>query len=274
LNEFNLSLANFKYLDRDFGSIQKLYSRDTDLVVFQENKVSTVLYGKNILFDSTGGGQVVSIPEVLGTQLPIDGEWGISKHPESFAKWAEDIYFVDQRRGVALQMKGQQLLEISSIGMSDYFRDLMRDNPDTQKLGAYDPHNNMYVLSSNNQRSIQCDLSIKPATKTIQGTSASNIFLFTITSNVSWTISLINTGSGTSWVTNYPTGGNGSQDIHATIASTITNRSVQFRVEYCNGLTSTFTLTQGKGTVGNVEVLVLSNNVNNYLQYFNDITEA
>jgi hypothetical protein len=46
LNEFNLSTANFKYLDRFFGSIQKLYARDTDLVVFQENKVSVSLYGK------------------------------------------------------------------------------------------------------------------------------------------------------------------------------------------------------------------------------------
>ena len=67
LNEFNLSKANFKFLDRSYGSIQKLHSRDNDLVVFQENKVFRVLYEKNLLSDAVGGGAIASIPEVLGT---------------------------------------------------------------------------------------------------------------------------------------------------------------------------------------------------------------
>ena len=74
LNEFNLSIANFKYLDGEFGSIQKMHARDTDVLVFQENKVSSVLYEKNLLSDSAGGGQIVSIPQVLGTQIAFPGE--------------------------------------------------------------------------------------------------------------------------------------------------------------------------------------------------------
>ena len=261
LNEFNLSLSNFKYLERDFGSIQKLYATDTNLYVFQENKVSQVLYGKNILFDSIGGGQVVSIPEVLGTQVPMNGEWGISKHPESFAKWGKDVYFADQRRGVVLQMISDQILEISSLGMTDYFRDLMKDNPNTQKLGAYDPHNNMYVLSSNEQRSIPCVLTIAPKVLSIPKDGPLGYFMFTITTDESWTITLVNTGYGTSWVTDYPTSGNGSQDVYATIAqnATVNNRTVEFEVEYCDGLTETFTLTQARGKKGKPVVLVLSN---------------
>lgn len=261
LNEFNLSLANFKYLERGFGSIQKLHATDTNLYVFQENKVSQVLYGKNILFDSIGGGQVVSIPEVLGTQVPMNGEWGISKHPESFAKWGTDVYFADQRRGVVLQMVGEQILEISSLGMTDYFRDLMKDNPNTQKLGAYDPHNNMYVLASNDQRSIPCILTISPKKRSIPKDGPLSYFMFTITTDVSWTITLVNTGYGTSWATNYPTSGNGSQDVYATIAqnTTINNRTIEFEVEYCDGLTETFTLTQARGKRGKPVVLVLSN---------------
>jgi hypothetical protein len=261
LNEFNLSLSNFKYLERDFGSIQKLYATDTNLYVFQENKVSQVLYGKNILFDSIGGGQVVSIPEVLGTQVPMNGEWGISKHPESFAKWGTDVYFADQRRGVVLQMVGEQILEISSLGMTDYFRDLMKDNPNTQKLGAYDPHNNMYVLASNDQRSIPCVLTIAPKKRSVPKDGPLGYFMFTITTDVSWTITLVNTGYGTSWVTDYPTSGNGSQDVYATIAqnATVNNRTVEFEVEYCDGLTETFTLTQARGKRGKPVVFVLSN---------------
>lgn len=262
LNEFNLSLANFKYLERDFGSIQKLYATDTNLYVFQENKVSQVLYGKNVLFDSVGGGQVVSIPEVLGTQVPMSGEWGISKHPESFAKYGDDVFFTDQRRGVVLQMVGQQILEISSLGMTDYFRDLMKDNPNTQKLGAYDPHNNMYVLASNDQSSIPCVLTIAPNNKTIPKNGPITHFLFTITTDSAWTITLVNTGYGTGWVSDFPTSGTGSQDIYATFASNpfSYNRTIEFDVEYCNGLTETFTLTQGKGAKGKPVIFVVSNN--------------
>jgi hypothetical protein len=106
LNEFNLSTANFKYVDRFFGSIQKLYARDTDLVLFQENKVSVVLYEKNLISDSVGGGSIVSIPEVLGKQISFPGEYGISLNPESFAVWGENLFFTDARRGVALSMTG------------------------------------------------------------------------------------------------------------------------------------------------------------------------
>ena len=52
----------------EFGSIQKLHARDTDLLVLQEDKVSRVLYGKNLLSDAVGGGAVTSSPQVLGNQ--------------------------------------------------------------------------------------------------------------------------------------------------------------------------------------------------------------
>jgi hypothetical protein len=39
LNEFNLSTANYKELDKQYGSIQKLHSRDNDLLVLQEEKL-------------------------------------------------------------------------------------------------------------------------------------------------------------------------------------------------------------------------------------------
>lgn len=261
LNEFNLSISNFKYLDRDFGSIQKLFARDTDIVVFQENKVSTVLYGKNVLFDSVGGGQVVSVPEVLGTQVPMAGEWGISRNPESFAKWADDVYFTDARRGVVLQMAGNQILTISSLGMTDYFRDLMKDNPKTQKLGAYDPHNNMYVLSINDQKIIPCELTIAPTSKFVPRNGIS-YSLFSITTDADWSITLVDIGFGTAWVTNiYNSSGVGNQDIYATLTTNTTgvNRSVEFEITYCSGLTETFTLTQSRAKKGRGEVYVFSN---------------
>ena len=262
LNEFNLSISNFKYLDRDFGSIQKLYARDTDLVIFQENKVSTVLYGKNILFDSVGGGQVVSVPEVLGTQVPMPGEWGISKNPESFAKWADSVWFTDLRRGSVLQMTSNQIMEISSLGMSDYFRDLMRDNPLTLKLGAYDPHNHMYVLSAVDKlSSASCQLSITPSELVVVKNASTNKLLFKIISNTSWTITLVNDGFGTGWVTNFAASGTGSQDITANISASAlaVSRTVYMVVEYCGGEKAQFLLKQQNGILGDVSVFAYSN---------------
>lgn len=261
LNEFNLSLSNFKYLDRDFGSIQKLYARDTDLIVLQENKISNVLYGKNVMYDSIGGGQVVSIPEVLGTQIPFTGEWGISKNPESFAKYGTQLYFTDARRGVVLRISDNQVEEISSYGLNDYFRDLMKDNPVTQKIGAYDPYDNMYVLSTNEQRVIPCMLTISRDKLSVSKTGPLGYFMFSINTDVEWQISLEDMGYGTGWVTDYPTEGVGSQDVSATVAQNLTsfNRTVKFVVTYCDGLTAEFILTQGRGKVGKVTVFALSN---------------
>jgi hypothetical protein len=81
LNEFNLSIANFKNLDQAYGPVRKLFARDSDLLVFHQDKVTQVLYGKNLLVDAVGGSQVASVPEVLGNQIASQSEYGISDNP-------------------------------------------------------------------------------------------------------------------------------------------------------------------------------------------------
>ncbi len=153
LNEFNLGLLNFKPLEDTFGPIRKLDARETDILVLQEDKISYVLAGKNLLSDSTGGGQVASIPEVLGTQIARIEQYGISNNPESYVQWGYDKFFTDAKRGVVLKLSGsgqsEQLTVVSEFGMRSYFRDLFIGAPNTQKLGGYDPYMNEYVLSSN-----------------------------------------------------------------------------------------------------------------------------
>jgi hypothetical protein len=265
LNEFNLSIANFKYLDGEFGSIQKLHARDTDLVVFQENKVSSVLYGKNLLSDSIGGGQIVSIPEVLGTQIAFPGEYGISKNPESFAMWGEDIFFTDANRGAVLQMTGSQIVEISANGMKDYFIDMMQNYGDTQKIGCYDPHNHLYTLSSNNISILGCKLSIsrKEIVINVNGTFGNLVEFFRISTDISWTISVTNLGFGTNWVSGFISSGTGDAVISGQVSQNTTNvvRSVMLVVNYC-GKTESFTLTQGRSKGLNVVTVVRNNKLN------------
>jgi hypothetical protein len=170
LNEFNLGLLNFKSLEDSFGHIQILSGRETDVLVLQEDKISYVLAGKNLLSDSEGGGDIASIPQVLGTQIARTEEYGISKNPESFAEYGFDKYFTDQKRGAILRLRGssaqsEQLDVISEYGMRSWVRDVFNSsgevsstasNPSaigvhTQKIGGWDPYMNEYVVSMNDK---------------------------------------------------------------------------------------------------------------------------
>jgi hypothetical protein len=146
LNEFNLGLLNFKNLEAAYASIQKMHPRQTDLLVFQEDRVSRVLVGKNILSDSTGGGTVTSVPEVLGNQVARIEEFGICKQPESFASFGNDLYFTDIKKGAVLKLSGEQLFILSDIGMRSYFRDSFKPIKSAPVRGAYDPFVKDYVL--------------------------------------------------------------------------------------------------------------------------------
>lgn len=210
LNEFNLSLGNFKYLDRFFGSIQKLFSRDTDLVVFQENKISKVLYGKNLLSDSTGGGVVASIPEVLGTQISYEGEYGISLNPESFTRWGNDLYFTDARRGAVMSLQPNGLFEISSQGMKNWFKANLDTN--VVKLGMIDPYFEHYVLSVDNDRKIKtCSISVTPTTLEFDGTIQKKSFY--IESNTDWIVSV----PANTWLTVSDNYGSNNQLIYVEV---------------------------------------------------------
>ena len=156
LNQFNLALANFKTLETSYGPIRKMHARQTDILTLQEDKVSYVLVEKNLLSDASGGGALTSVPEVLGKQVARSEEYGISNNPESFSSYGPDVYFTDAKRSSVINLKGQseggrsdKLSVISQVGMRSWFRDLFIDSFDTQKLGAFDPYMNEYVLNSN-----------------------------------------------------------------------------------------------------------------------------
>ncbi len=154
LNEFNLGLLNYKYLEVSFGPIYKLDGRETDVLTLQEDKISYVLAGKNLLSDAAAGGAITSVPEVLGTQIARVEKYGISFHPESYVQWGYYRYFTDVKRGAVLQLIGNsystdQLRVVSEQGMRTWFRDNFIQSFNTQKLGGFDPYMNEYVLTTN-----------------------------------------------------------------------------------------------------------------------------
>lgn len=261
LNEFNLSLANFKQLEKEFGPIQKLHTRAGDLLVFQEDKVSKVLFEKNLLVDSVGGGTVSSVPEVLGTQIPYVAEFGISNNPESFAKWSGDIYFTDQKRGAVLSLSGDSMSIISSNGMKNWFRDLFDASPNTQKIGCYDPFEFKYVLSANDTEVQKCELSVSNDEILVSGDSFNNGFLFFIEATGGWSISVANG----SWLTLNAMSGRGDRAITATATSNIgaaSSRTATITITYCDGLTKQLTVTQSNETKKQVVVVTVGYKTN------------
>ena len=171
LNEFNLGLLNYKVCEPSFGAIYVLDGRETDVLVLQEDKISYVLASKNLISDSTGGGVVASVPEILGTQIARTEKYGISFNPESYIQWGYDRYFTDVKRGAVIQLrrslttKNDELIVVSDMNMRTWFRDTFNESFNTQKIGGFDPYLNEYVLSSNevnlpeNPQCLECGIS-------------------------------------------------------------------------------------------------------------------
>ena len=105
------------------GTIQKLYSEDTNLIVFQQNKVSKILINKDQIYTTSAGTQTNPQGIVLGQIIPYGGEYGISNNPESFAYFGYRKYFTDDFRGCVMRLSNDGLTEISRYGMSNFFRD-------------------------------------------------------------------------------------------------------------------------------------------------------
>jgi len=150
-NVFSVSEDITKSADPSNGSIQKLYAEDTNLIVFQESKVSRALIDKDAIYSAEGGGSVTSSNLVIGVIQPYAGEYGISKNPESFAVYGYQKYFSDKNNNAILRLSSDGITEISGYGMIDFFRDTLisidNNNVEGYVLGGYDVHNSQYVVS-------------------------------------------------------------------------------------------------------------------------------
>ena len=148
-NVFSVGEDITKSVDPSNGSIQKLYAEDTNLIIFQENKVSRALIDKDAIYTAEGGGTAVSqLNLVIGQIVPYAGNFGISTNPESFAVYGYRKYFVDKNRNAVIRLSQDGITEISNYGMYDYFRDeLGKLNSSDKAIGAWDIYTKQYVVS-------------------------------------------------------------------------------------------------------------------------------
>jgi len=144
-NQFSVGENITKSLDIQNGSIQKLFSEDSALNIFQEEKVSWIPIDKDIIYTAEGQGISTNASVFLGDTVTYAGNYGISKNPESFASYGGRKYFTDSQKGAVLRLSRDGITEISNYGMRSYFRDnLSRAN---RVHGAWDAYSQDYVVS-------------------------------------------------------------------------------------------------------------------------------
>lgn len=147
-NQFSVADDITRSVDPSNGSIQKLYSEDTNLIIFQESKVSRALIDKDAVYSAEGQPMTTSGAAVIGQVQQYAGNYGISTNPESFAVYGYRKYFVDKNQNVVLRLSQDGITEISAYGMIDYFRDNLSLIGSTGRIiGGWDMYNKQYVLS-------------------------------------------------------------------------------------------------------------------------------
>jgi len=144
-NQFSVGQDITRSADPANGSIQKLYAEDTNLIIFQEDKVSRALIDKDAIYSAEGNASITSSLQVIGQIVAYAGEYGISTNPESFAVYGYRKYFTDKKRGCVLRLSADGITEISSYGMHDFFRDELATA--TKIVGGWNSHSKDYVLS-------------------------------------------------------------------------------------------------------------------------------
>jgi hypothetical protein len=122
-NQFSVGEDITKSVDLGGRRIIKKFAENTNMTIFQEKKVSSILIDKDAVYTAEGSPMQTTSNVVMGQVQPYLGEYGISRNPESFAVYGYQKYFSDKDRGVILRLSRDGITEISNYGMLDYFRD-------------------------------------------------------------------------------------------------------------------------------------------------------
>jgi len=162
-NIFSIGESITRSLDPASGSIQKLYAEDTNLIIFQENKVNRALIDKDTIYTTEGGTSTLPPGVVIGQIVPYLGEFGISQNPESFAVYGFQKYFADKDRSTILRLSRDGITPISKYGMTSFFRDELKKIDNNFK--------DYYIFASRSKTSGGSFKDINITTSSIQGST-------------------------------------------------------------------------------------------------------
>ena len=138
-NVFSVGTDITRSMDPSHGSIQLTYAEDTNLIVWQENRIHRALIDKDTIYTTESGTQTQAGKVVIGQLTPYKGEYGISKNPESFAIYNYRKYFADKNRNAIMRLSNDGLTEISMYGMMDWFRDNLAEMNNDSGVNGFKP---------------------------------------------------------------------------------------------------------------------------------------
>ena len=228
-NQFSVGEDITRTIDPANGSIQKLYAEDTNLIIFQENKVSKSLIDKDAIYSAEGNASVTSRNLVIGQNVAFGGEYGISRDPESFAVNGYRKYFTDKDQNVVCRFSMDGITVISNYGMTDYFRDKLSTATSGGIKGGWDAHNKQYVVSITSEIPNQRGSTIENNTLVFDDTVKGWTSFFDY--NPNHIISLNN---------DYFTANSGKLYKHYTLDPNTTDRAVFYGITYNSNVTFVF----------------------------------
>ncbi len=148
LNQFPPGGGNTKDINPDYGSIQLLFAKTTDLIALCEDKIVSIQAQRDLLFNADGTTNLVATSKILGSASPYSGDYGISKNPESFAFDGNRLYWADATRNVILRLSKNGITVLSSKGMKSWFRDKFNQHPVGSPIfGIWDKYTDQYLIT-------------------------------------------------------------------------------------------------------------------------------
>lgn len=157
LANFNLSKANYIDLPSSYSQIDRIFSNEGYLHVLQGAKASRVPVGKAAVQLATQQDILTTSDAVLGTPSYYAGDYGTRGLSEASVKHDGRVYFVDSVAKKVLQLGGDGMNDISSIGMDSYFQDNLTDwakeTTKTRLHVGYDPDYDELIVFANSNDS-------------------------------------------------------------------------------------------------------------------------
>ena len=143
----------FEDYDLSKGSIQLLKSTDRRLLCFQELKVGQIPVNER-LTGTTSGVVTTQVDRVLNEVVYYLGDYGIGRHPESYAQFGSASYFVDIYRGEVLRLSQDGLTPLAfTYNMSNFITNKFAKIKDWETL--YREKVNVYGVFYNRHKQYQ-----------------------------------------------------------------------------------------------------------------------
>lgn len=142
---------DFSEYNKNYGSIQKLYTDTHNVNLFQETKFGTIPVNRTLIEDLEGQGLMGLASDLLGKIKYSEEDYGISTNGESHISYGSNQFWVDANRNAVCQLSPQGFRVISDLNTTFYFDQLFQTiqpySNAIKLIGGYDREFDEYLLT-------------------------------------------------------------------------------------------------------------------------------